>query len=291
MQMNDRERRSQGPFMDSATGAFAIPMTIHYCWFGGSLLTPTAQQTLESWKRFAPGFSLKRWDESNAPIDRCDFVHKAYQSHKWAFVSDYVRFWVLYQFGGIYMDTGSELIKDITPLIMKAPFAAIEAMSQTVAAGLIVCCAPHDPIVKEVLDVYEELLFDDSLEFMYAHTVNRILTDVLRRHGLSQCDTLQRVDSWTILPSSYFDPHYGIGGFHIKPTTYSVHRSSASWLDPVNRIEQAVQWKVTPFIGHRLGLIVGRVVGEFKVNGIQGLPNLVTKARQTVSRRGNSSTF
>lgn len=90
---------------------------IHYCWFGGGLLTETAKQSLASWDRFAPGFEIKRWDESNSPINDCDFVRSAYEAGRWAFVADYVRFWVLYHHGGIYMDVGSELIKDISPLM------------------------------------------------------------------------------------------------------------------------------------------------------------------------------
>lgn len=263
----------------------SIPHVIHYCWFGHKELSPIAQRSLRSWHRFVPDFEIRRWDESNAPLEDCSFIHDAYLAGKWAFVSDYVRFWALYQYGGIYMDVGSELVKDITPLIRKAPFSAIEAVSLTATPGLIICCLPQDPVVHEALRVYTDLPFINTRDYLMAHTVNEVFTSVLERYGYHRQDNCQKIAGWTILSSDYFDPFYGFGGYHLTKHTYSIHHSSASWLDPVQQTKRKIQMRVTPFIGHRLGEITGRVVGELAHNGLQGVRNLYDVSLEVIRRR------
>lgn len=282
---NETVVREEGRYM---TGS-KIPRLIHYCWFGGGALSDTARCSLRSWRRFAPGFEIKRWDETNAPLEDCAFVHDAFEARKWAFVADYVRFWALYQSGGIYMDVGSELVKDISPLIEDAPFSAIERETLTVNAGLIVCCAPKDPIVHAVLDVYRTLPFIDAADFLRSHTVNEIFTSVLERFGYYRRDLRQSVAGWILLPSDYFDPLYGFGGFHIKKNTYSIHHSTASWCDSVQQTRRRIETKIAPFIGHRASEIIGRVIGEIRANGFsEAVPHLIAIAEQRAARQKNS---
>lgn len=269
----------------SITMTSSVPHLIHYCWFGGNALSATAQRSLKSWEKYAPGFEIRRWDETNAPLKDCAFVQGAYEAGKWAFVSDYVRFWALYRFGGVYMDVGSELIRDISPLMEKAPFSAIELITLTVNTGLIICCPPGNQIVREVLDVYQRTPFIGTEDYLRSHTVNEIFTTVLERRGYQRRNTQQVIDGWTILSSDYFDPFYGFGGFHIKKNTYSVHHSSASWCDPVQQKKQEVQTRIIPLIGHRPGEIIGRIVGEISVYGVsQALPHLVAVAKDRTAR-------
>ena len=103
-----------------------IPKIIHYCWFGGNPLPELAVKCIESWKKYCPDYEIKRWDESNFDLNCCDYVKEAYQAKKWAFVSDYVRFKVLYDEGGLYFDTDVELIKPIDDILACGPFMGVE---------------------------------------------------------------------------------------------------------------------------------------------------------------------
>ena len=78
---------------------------LHYCWFGNNPLPQSAVKYMESWKKFCPDFVIKRWDESNFDVESVPFVKEAYAAGKWAFVSDYVRAYALYEEGGLYVDT------------------------------------------------------------------------------------------------------------------------------------------------------------------------------------------
>ena len=103
-----------------------IPKIIHYCWFGGNPLPDLAVKCIDSWKKYCPDYEIKRWDESNFNLNCCDYVKEAYRAKKWAFVSDYARFKVLYDEGGLYFDTDVELIKPIDDILARGPFMGVE---------------------------------------------------------------------------------------------------------------------------------------------------------------------
>lgn len=205
---------------------------LHYCWFGGKPLPDKYLKYIESWKKFVPDFELKRWDESNFDIESVPFVHDAYRAGKWAFVSDYVRFYALYHYGGLYLDTDVEIIKDFHDL-MTGSLLGFESM-YSVAPGLIIYAdAPHLEFYKILLDKYHELKFDAEKVMKYQFTSPAIITDLLVAQGLVLNNTLQTVNGITIYPSEYFNP---IGAdFANKPqiteNTRTIHHFEASWFD------------------------------------------------------------
>ena len=82
-----------------------IPKVIHYCWFGHTPLPPLAEKCIASWKKFLPDYEIKEWNEDNFDVNIIAYTAEAYEAKKYAFVSDYARFWILYREGGIYFDT------------------------------------------------------------------------------------------------------------------------------------------------------------------------------------------
>lgn len=263
------------------------PHIIHYCWFGHGELSTTAKKTLRSWERYAPGFEIRRCDESALDVSQCEWTRKAYAAKKYAFVADYARFRMLYDFGGVYMDLGSELIKDITPLVDScSPLTAIEELSLTANAGLIAATPRHDPVVASILARYESTEFTDDSEFLETHTVNEFLTSELEKHGYIREDKSQQVAGWTILPSNFFNPVYGFGGYHIKNETYSVHHYSGSWAEPEFRIKRKFVDKLSPLLGRRAAQVIGRMIGEFKCNGLfSGIRNVGSLIMASLHKR------
>ena len=90
-----------------------IPKVIHYCWFGGNPLPNIAVKCINSWKKYFPDYEIIEWNESNFDLFSCDYCREAYDAKKWAFVSDYARFKILYEHGGVYFDTDVEVIKSM----------------------------------------------------------------------------------------------------------------------------------------------------------------------------------
>ena len=92
-----------------------IPKKIHYCWFGHIPLPDLALKCIASWKKYLPDYEIIEWNESNYDINVCDYVREAYKAKKWAFVSDYARFDILYRFGGLYFDTDVDHLWGVNP--------------------------------------------------------------------------------------------------------------------------------------------------------------------------------
>lgn len=113
-----------------------IPKTIHYCWFGGKPLPPLAIKCLESWNKYLPDYEIIEWNESNFPVNSIPYTKEAADKGKWAFVSDYARFYILYHNGGIYLDTDVEILKSLNPFLKHHSFSGFESKDR-VAPGLI----------------------------------------------------------------------------------------------------------------------------------------------------------
>ena len=90
-----------------------IPKVIHYCWFGGNPLPESAQKCIASWRKFLPDYEIKEWNESNFDVNAIPYTAQAYAAKKYAFVSDYARFSILYDNGGLYFDTDVEVIRRV----------------------------------------------------------------------------------------------------------------------------------------------------------------------------------
>jgi len=94
-----------------------IPHTIHYCWFGHAPLPASARKCIASWRKHFPDYEIKEWNESNFDVACIPYIQQAYEHKKYAFVSDYARFYILYHHGGVYFDTDVEVIKDMTDIL------------------------------------------------------------------------------------------------------------------------------------------------------------------------------
>lgn len=150
----------------------AIPKTIHYVWVGGKPLTPLARRCIESWKVHAPEYTLRFWHDDNIPRDH-PYVQEMYRRKKWAFVSDYVRFWALEREGGVYLDTDMELLRPLDRFLSDQVFFGRTKDGFT-ACGIVGAC-PGEDILSIILREYDVQESEIKLE-----TSPRIVTRVLR---------------------------------------------------------------------------------------------------------------
>lgn len=146
-----------------------IPKIIHYCWFGGTPLSPLAEQCLASWHQHMPDWQIMRWNESNFDIAVAPlYVRQAYEARKFAFVSDYVRLWALEQYGGLYMDVDFMVYRPFDDLMNRYPaFAGYEGSKRQPVMQGVLASEPHGAWVKDMLSTYKTRSFikpDGSLD-------------------------------------------------------------------------------------------------------------------------------
>ena len=207
-----------------------IPKIIHYCWFGGSPLPDLAKKCIASWKKYCPDYEIKEWNESNFDLKGCDFVREAYEAKKWAFVSDFARLKIVYEEGGIYLDTDVEMLKTFDALLDDKCFLG-EETTGFVATGLGFGAEKHNPIIQELLEMYIGKHFklgDGSYDILPCPRKN---TEPLYRHGYKFSGTkIWSMEDIVVYPPEFFCPlNYETGELCITDKTFSVHLYNASW--------------------------------------------------------------
>jgi len=206
-----------------------IPKIIHYCWFGGNPLPELAVKCISSWKKYFPDYEIKEWNETNYDVHKIPYIDEAYNAKKYAFVSDYARFDILYQYGGIYFDTDVEVIKSFDDILKKSGFMGLESTG-SVATGLGIGCNAGLGIVYQILEFYESLRFIHPDGSYNTKTVVEYVTAILNKHGLVNENTIQPFDGFTVYPTEYFCPmSFMTGKLTITENTHSIHHFDGSW--------------------------------------------------------------
>lgn len=214
-----------------------IPKVIHYCWFGRNPLPESAQKCIASWKKFLPDYEIKEWNEDNFDVNIIPYTKEAYEAKKYAFVSDYARFWILYKYGGLYFDTDVEVIKPMDDIIERGPFMGIEVAANEgncpkVAPGLGLGVNPGLGLYKELLDEYEKLSFKNVDGSLNQKTIVSYNTEILLKHGLKPTNDLQKVFGVWIYPADFFNPLDSLTGkLKLTENTRSIHWYMNSWSD------------------------------------------------------------
>ena len=144
-----------------------IPKIIHYCWFGKKEFPKLVHNCIESWKKYLPDYEIMFWNESNFDINMLDYTKEAYDNKKFAFVSDVCRVYVLKVYGGVYLDTDVELLKNLDLLLNNKFFFAIEKDTNelhnveyiNVATGLGFGGEKHNTVILSLLEEYNNVHF------------------------------------------------------------------------------------------------------------------------------------
>lgn len=210
----------------------SIPKVIHYCWFGRGKMPPLAEKCIESWKKFCPDYEIVCHTEDNFDIGQNRYAKEAYDAKKWAFVSDYVRLKVMFDQGGIYMDTDVELIKPIDELIKENGYMGFDD-SGLIATGLGFACEKGNELVGAMLADYDHIPFvlpDGSYDTAPCPDRN---TETMKKLGFNLDIKDQIFMGIRILPEDYLCPvKYYSGKKVITKNTYSIHHFCASWTTP-----------------------------------------------------------
>lgn len=225
----------------SAYKEVQIPKVIHYCWFGEKEIPKQQKKWMESWKKYCPDYEIIEWNESNYDVHKSMYMSQAYDLKKWAFVTDYVRMDIIHEYGGVYLDTDVELLKNIDVLLMNDSFCGFEN-STYVNFGSGIGAKKGNQILRELKEHF------DSIEFILEDgTLNQttgpvIQTGIMKRHGLECNGEFQIVDGMTVYPSRIIcgmNPH----SFRLERNpvyTYAIHHFAGSWVDGTLRKEQVI---------------------------------------------------
>lgn len=235
---------------------------IHYCWFGRTKKNRLIKRCIDSWKKFCPEYTIIEWSEGNFNINCCEYVQEAYRQKKWAFVSDYCRFYVLEKYGGIYLDTDVELVKKLDDL--PDCFVGFED-DMNCNSGLVRGAIMGDAICKEMLESYHSDIFMKSDGSLNLHTVCERETKILQKYGLATIDTIQIVRGTTVYPKDYFNPYNRSNGkIECTKNTYSIHHYASSWVDTYSLFRGKTYRMINRIFGYKLAILIQGIFSKKK---------------------------
>lgn len=214
-----------------------IPKVIHYIWVGGAKKPESVEKYIATWREHCPDYEIIEWNEQNYNIQLNRYAREAYSAKKWAFVTDYMRLDILDQFGGIYMDSDVEVLKNLDDFLKDSAFSSFEAgdpsqifmptgMMASEKGGVWVrylksYYSPHKSFFRTNGEI------DDTPNTV---TITRMTVD---KYGVKLNNKLQKFDDFTIYPSEYFCPKsWSTREINITKNTHTIHHFAASWLPP-----------------------------------------------------------
>lgn len=249
-----------------------IPKIIHYCWFGRNPKPKLAEKCIKSWRCLCPDYEIIEWNEDNYDLSEAPlYVRQAYEARKWAFVTDYVRLQVIYENGGIYMDTDVELQKNLDTLLSHAAYFGFEN-GNLINTGIGFGAEKGTLVLKEIMEDYHDISFvkeDGTLDLLPCPQRN---LHVFLSHGLKLDDSMQILDEdILILPSEYLCPIDSIMKIRIySPNTVSIHWFDASWAE--NRAQMRREQKIGLAL-YYIKLGMRRIIGEKMYERLKNMRN------------------
>ncbi len=237
-----------------------IPKIIHYCWFGKGAMPYSQRDYIKEWHRLMPDWEIIRWDESNFPIDFCQYTAEAYHQHKYAFVSDVARLKVLVEHGGVYLDTDFKLYSSLEPFRDCKAFTGFEWYAEdyetqdvplldpdgrpTIPGTLIPCCGllagiigseADNPFIKECLNLYATINPQSDSDFVI---INNLISKTAEKHGFCYQNRLQQLNYITVYPSEVF----ACEPFHYRNETVALHCHTVHSWQQLTKHERFTQW-------------------------------------------------
>ncbi len=154
-----------------------IPKKIHYVWVGGKEKPADIKRCMDTWKTHLKDYEIIEWSEKNFDIESHPFTKSAYAAKKWAYVSDYIRAYAIYNEGGIYLDTDVLILDNFEKFLNDRAFVGYENPNYPFTA--VFGAEKGHPFVKSILDYYEgrEFEFDSNDQMKVVNT--KSVSDIL----------------------------------------------------------------------------------------------------------------
>lgn len=233
-----------------------IPKILHYVWFSDSKnkdFPEKIKNKISTWKNKCPNFSIMCWDKTNTDLSKSKFALQALKKKKYAFVSDYVRLKVLYEYGGIYLDTDVSIEKDLSTFLDSNGTFGFENSLWLSTAVII---APKKAKWLEPLIQYYENTFFISKSGKINNTCNNaIVSSYLHNNYGMKLDACRQhlTNGIEIYPQEYFAPMFHLTKkINITRNTYTIHYHEGSWLPNYAKFAYKIMLFAYNFLGKKV---------------------------------------
>jgi mannosyltransferase OCH1-like enzyme len=204
-----------------------MPKKIHQVWLGSPIPTQFKKWG-ETWKRLNPTWEYKLWTDRD--IDSLGGLNRIlYDSRSnYGIKSDVVRYYILNQFGGIYVDTDFECIKSFDSLTYLNFLIGIAYHGDV---EFYTGCTPKHPVMQRIVEGVNKItssdLFKRTLDLTGSYFFTRNFFEVVTKS----------VNGVLALPPNYFYPcpNTAVGMAaeqkfdYVREESYALHHWAVSW--------------------------------------------------------------
>lgn len=250
-----------------------IPKIIHYCWMSGEPFPELIQECINTWEKFLPDYKIIEWNKNNFDVNISSFTKEAFDVKKYAFVSDYVRLYVLYKYGGIYLDSDIKVLKSFNDLLNNRAFSGFE--SKELVGVWLLASEKGNPLFKEMLDCYKEKHFikEDGSFDLEPNTM--LLKPILEKYGIEFNNKYQKNNYITIYPKEYFCPLDGLTGkISLTNNSYAMHLFNGAWLPKKQKryfnLYKMYHSKYDKFYPQIITNLLVKLTINYKTRGVSG---------------------
>ncbi len=218
----------------------AIPKVIHYCWMNSSeAYPPKIERCLDSWKRVLPDYEFVLWNFDRFPKEQSDYAREAFEARKFAFCADYLRFYAVYHYGGIYLDCDVEAVKSFNDLLTLPYFISMEDETRKSLEPACFGAEKGTGWVGECLRHFDDRHFvkpDGTFDITPLPVTMQkdILKEKYEIVAIHKPSEILRDDSRIYAFPREFSYSLNLGG---KPHrgTYAIHHYTSAWMPRRNR--------------------------------------------------------
>jgi mannosyltransferase OCH1-like enzyme len=217
---------------EQSIGSSKIPKIVHQIWLGGNM--PEAERAMVNQVKsnLANGWTHILWTEDNINNLQNFYSRKLYdQTPNYGQKSDLLRYNILHELGGIYMDTDFILLKQFDELLDVDFFCGVSYDDYPSLFNGLIGSSAGNSLIKDLLELDRPLMYHDAMKLMDS-TGPFFLTRKVFNH-------IQHNKSICVLPNSFlyplpnFDRSKSKGSDYknyIENETICCHMWSSSWM-------------------------------------------------------------
>lgn len=238
-----------------------IPKIIHFCWLSNDEYPALIKKCMASWKTKLPDYEFILWDTKKFDLESCLWAKQAFETKKYAFASDYIRLYAVYTYGGIYLDTDVEVLKNFDDLLNLPYFIGQEHIGNIEAA--VFGAEKGTSWLADSLEYYDNRPFikdDGNLDLIVLPKIIKAQVEVKREliamgkkevdkvHQLIKDDTKLLLYHYKYFSANNFETHEILK----NDDTYTIHHFNNAWIPLKMKIKLNLKRKIIKIFGTKL---------------------------------------
>lgn len=211
-----------------------IPKKIHYVWIGDKQKPKFVLDCINTWKEFLSDYEIIEWNNESIKKISNNYMNEAILNKKWAFASDYIRLYALYNEGGIYLDTDVEITRNLDQFLSLNFFSCYEKSDEYYPiTSAVMGSEKHSEITKDLLKKYENIHFETPNGLNLETNIIKITNYFQEKYNIKA--PYDGTKETHLTKNSIIFPSFFFCTPELNQENFAIHHFNGSWLPSHSR--------------------------------------------------------